>query len=129
MEFHHIGVATTSLKRSIIIYEKLGFQAGNVFHDDIQRVNICFMDKPGHPLIELIEPADEQSPVNKIIEKSGTSPYHFCYHTDDIIRDISLLKENRFIMVVSPVEAVAFGRKRICFCYNKDFGLLELIEN
>jgi methylmalonyl-CoA/ethylmalonyl-CoA epimerase len=128
MEFHHLGVATGNLKKSIEIFIKLGFISDKIIFDEIQKVNICFMRKTGHPDIELIEPADDKSPVLDILNKVGTTPYHLCYFTNDILQDIMELKKNRFILVVKPVEAKAFNNKKICFCYNKDFGLLELVE-
>lgn len=128
MKFHHIGVATRDLNNSIKSYQSLGFKAGEKIFDSIQQVTICFMEKADHPLIELIEPANEKSPVNRILDSVGTSPYHFCYYSDNLTDDISLLKSQKFIIVVKPVEAVAFGNDKICFCYNKDFGLMELIE-
>ena len=128
MEFHHIGVATVSIKKSIEIFEKLGFLAHEVIFDEIQNVNICFLEKIGHPVIELIEPVNEKSPVHNILSKVGTTPYHFCYYTTDIFQEINDLQNNRFLLVVKPVEAVAFNNKKVCFCYNKDFGLIELVE-
>lgn len=128
MEFHHIGVATCNIKKSIEIFEKLGFISGEVIFDKNQKVNICFMRKDGHPDIELVEPSNEKSTVQNILEKVGTAPYHLCYHTNDIFQEILNLKKNKFLLVVNPVEATAFCNKKICFCYHKDFGLIELIE-
>jgi methylmalonyl-CoA/ethylmalonyl-CoA epimerase len=128
MEFHHIGVATHSIKKSIEIFEKMGFHSDEVIFDEIQNVNICFLQMPGHPIIELIEPVNEKSPVRNILDKVGITPYHLCYHTNDIFKEILELQKNKFLLVVKPVEAVAFNNRRVCFCYNKDFGLIELVE-
>jgi methylmalonyl-CoA/ethylmalonyl-CoA epimerase len=103
MEFHHIGVATCDIKKSIEVFQKLGFMSDEVIFDKIQQVNICFLRKTGHPDIELIEPTDEKSPVRN-------------------------MRKSRFLLVVNPVEAIAFNNRKICFCYNKDFGLIELVE-
>jgi methylmalonyl-CoA/ethylmalonyl-CoA epimerase len=128
MKFHHIGHATVNIKRSICIFEQMGFVADKVIHDENQNVNICFVRKEGHPDIELVEPANDTSPVQNILNKVGTGPYHFCYTTEDIMQEIEKLKQNRFIIVVKPVKASAFNSKRISFCYNKDFGLIEIVE-
>jgi methylmalonyl-CoA/ethylmalonyl-CoA epimerase len=128
MEFHHIGVATSNIRKSTDIYKQLGFIPDEVIFDEIQNVNICFLRKPGHPDIELVEPVSEKSPVWNILDKVGTSPYHFCYYTNDILQEILNLKNSKFILIVNPVKAVAFGNNKICFCYNKDFGLIELVE-
>lgn len=128
MEFHHIGVATSNINKSSDIFKQLGFIADKVIFDEIQNVNICFLRKPGHPDIELVEPVNEKSPVWNILDKVGTSPYHFCYYTNDIVNEIQNLKKSKFILVVNPVQATAFNNSKICFCYNKDFGLIELVE-
>jgi methylmalonyl-CoA/ethylmalonyl-CoA epimerase len=128
MKFHHLGIATEDIKRSIELCRNLGFISGEIIRDEIQKVNICFMRKKGHPLIELIEPIDDKSPVRNIVDKMGTSLYHMCYSTKNIYLDIKKLKKENFLMVVKPVEAIAFNSKKVCFCYNKDFGLLELVE-
>jgi hypothetical protein len=36
--------------------------------------------------------------------------------------------KKRFLLVVKPVEAVAFNYRRVCFLYHKDTGLIELLE-
>jgi methylmalonyl-CoA/ethylmalonyl-CoA epimerase len=128
MEFHHIGVATRNIKNSIDVFTKLGFISDEVIFDEIQNVNICFLRKQGHPDIELVEPVSQKSPVWNILDKVGTTPYHFCYYTNDITRDIQNLKQSKFILLVKPVTAKALNNNRICFCYNKDFGLIELVE-
>ena len=128
MEFHHIGVTTHNINKSSNIFKQLGFIADEVIFDEIQNVNICFLRKPGHPDIELVEPVNEKSPVWNILDKVGTSPYHFCYSTNDITKEIFKLKKNKFLLLVEPVEAVALNRNKICFCYHLNFGLIELIE-
>jgi methylmalonyl-CoA/ethylmalonyl-CoA epimerase len=128
MDFHHIGVATTNIGKSIEVFEKLGFISQELVFDEIQNVNICFLVKAGHPDIELIEPVNEKSPVRNILDKVGTTPYHFCYSTNDIIKEISNLKEKKFLLAVKPFEAKAIGNRKICFCYHPGFGLIELLE-
>jgi methylmalonyl-CoA/ethylmalonyl-CoA epimerase len=76
----------------------------------------------------LIEPASDSSSVSKILAKSGVSPYHFCYEVKDIDEAILSLKNSRFILLSKPVNAVAIDNRLICFCYNKSFGLIELVQ-
>ena len=38
MEFHHIGVATCNIKKSIDIFTKLGFKSDEVIFDEIQKL-------------------------------------------------------------------------------------------
>ena len=128
MEFHHIGVATMDIEQSAIAYSLFGYQSGEIIFDPIQRVNLCFLEKEGFPIIELVSPIEETSPVNNILNKNGMIPYHTCYEVDDIMTEISNFKRKKFLVVVNPVPAVAFENRKICFLYSKMTGLIELLE-
>lgn len=86
------------------------------------------MAKADDPLVELVSPLDKSSPVNNILRKVRTSPYHTCYEVEDITETSGELQAKRFGMVVEPVEAVAFEGRRVCFLYNTYVGLVELLE-
>ena len=128
LEFHHVAVATFNIGKSIAKYNELEYTSSEITNDPIQNVNVCFLNKLGHPCIELVEPVDESSPVYQILKKNGTSPYHFCYKVDDIGKTILELKSLKFILLQKPVKARAFNDNKICFMYNKDIGLIELLE-
>ena len=38
------------------------------------------------------------------------------------------LKKKRFILLGKPVEACAINNKKVCFMYNREVGLIELVE-
>lgn len=127
-KFHHIGVATKDVDATASVYEQGGYHRSETVFDPIQNVNICWLTKKGMPTIELLAPVDEKSPVNKTLEKVGVSPYHCCYVVDNIEESIAELKKQRYILVSKPAEAVAFCGSRVCFLYNKNVGLMELVE-
>ena len=126
--FHHVGVASRSIEASTSLYIDAGFQPSKKIHDPIQNVNIAFLKKEGAPLIELVEPVNEDSPVNNILKKVGVSAYHFCYEVDDIYSSIKLLEDKDYILMVEPVNAIAFENRKICFLYNTEVGLIEFLE-
>ena len=64
----------------------------------------------------------------KTLEKVGVSPYHCCYEVDNIEDAVSELRIQKYILVSKPVEAVAFCGSRVCFLFNKNVGLIELVE-
>lgn len=127
--FHHIGVATHSIIKSGKYYLDAGYEVTDIIHDPLQDVNICFVSKTGYPIIELVEPVSDHSPVAKILNKAGVGPYHFCYETKDIIDSILKLKTKRFLPISRPVPAIALGNRMICFLYNIDLGLIELLQS
>ena len=79
-------------------------------------------------MVELVEPINDRSPVNEILKKNGNIPYHFCYEVDGLTEAILEMKKSGFIKIINPVPAKAFNNRLICFLYNKDVGLIELLE-
>jgi len=126
--FHHAGIATESIEKTALLFVEAGYKMSNTVFDPIQNVNISFLEKSDSPLLELVEPVDEKSPVRNILNKVGTSAYHFCYEVDNLDDSITKLRKKRFMLLVKPVEAVAFDGRRICFLYHKETGLIELLE-
>jgi len=126
--FHHIGIATDSIIKTSKYYYEAGYEVGEIIYDPIQHVKVCFINRANTPRIELVEPIDEESPVKNIISKNGVGPYHFCYELDDINEGINNLKLKQFIPLSKPVPAVAFNNRIICFLYNRNIGLVELLQ-
>jgi len=67
-------------------------------------------------------------PVNSIITKSGNTPYHICYSVDNIDEAIKKLKTEGYILMESPSGAVAIDFCKVAFLYNRDVGIIELVE-
>ena len=128
LKFHHIGVATKDIDATASVYVQGGYKRSASIFDPIQNVNICWLTKEGMPTVELLAPVDEKSPVNKTLEKNGVTPYHCCYVVENIEEAVTELKKQRYVMVSKPAEAVAFKGSRVCFLFNKNVGLIELVE-
>jgi methylmalonyl-CoA/ethylmalonyl-CoA epimerase len=127
--FHHIGIACFSIVESKLFYEQLGYLATEVQDDPIQDIRICFLEKPGMPTLELLAPIDEKSPVNRILQSQGVTPYHICYEVDDFDQILTQLrKEEKFVRVSKPAPACAIANRRVAFMFRKDVGLVELVE-
>lgn len=130
LQFHHIGIATDDIEKSISLYEVLGYvsQGLRTVIDPIQKVELAFMFRENHPLIELVSPLDDNSPVRSILNKMRTTPYHTCYEIPVIEESIKDLKKERFVLVQKPTPAIAFNNRKIAFLFHKSFGLIELLE-
>ena len=129
MKVHHYGLATKSIEKSIKAFLTLGYETcSEIIFDPIQGVNLLFLKNENDHLIELVEPAQDENPVSKILAKSGSSLYHICYEIEDFDLKIEELKKQRFVQVIPPTPAVAFDGRRICFLYNPTLGLIELLE-
>lgn len=127
-QFHHIGIATDSILKTSSYYLKMGYVMSEVMYDPVQDVNISFLKKDGMPEIELLEPNSSASPVSRTLEKLGVTPYHVCYSVPDIDVALLELRREKFLPLFKPVGAVALSNKKICFLFNKNFGLIELVE-
>jgi methylmalonyl-CoA/ethylmalonyl-CoA epimerase len=126
--YHHTGVATKDIEITSAFYKNIGYSQSQIVIDEIQNVRICFLSKKNSPLVELVEPINDRSPVNEILKKNGNIPYHFCYEVDGLTEAILEMKKSGFIKIINPVPAKAFNNRLICFLYNKDVGLIELLE-
>ena len=79
-------------------------------------------------MVELLEPVDETSPVNKTLEKNGVTPYHTYYIVDNLEEATAELREMRYVQVRKPADAVAIGNCRVAFYCNKNVGVIKLVE-
>ncbi len=79
-------------------------------------------------LIELISPNNKYSPVQNIIKRNGNTPYHLCFCTENIALKIKELRKNKYTLIESPNPAIAFNNRLVAFLYNKDIGIIELLE-
>ena len=129
MKVHHIGYAVRDINISAEEFEKLGYKKySEIVEDSVRSVFIQFMEKDGY-LIELIAPLNDKSNVCAILKKTGSSPYHFCYEVQNIDIEIENLLNTGYVLIEKPCEAVAIANKKVAFLYNKDIGILELLEN
>ena len=128
LTFHHIGIACRDIAKTQAFYLGQGYTASPVVEDPLQHVRISFLEKEDAPRIELLEPLDDQSPVARTLATSGVSPYHMCYEVQDIEAAVNHLRGQRFLLVNGPVPACAMGDRRIAFLFQKNTGLIELVE-
>ena len=127
--FHHIGLAVKDIDRTAAMYEAGGYKRSDTIFDPMQNVDICWMTKEGMPIVELLAPVDNQSPVCKILEKNGVTPYHTCYVVENIDQAIAELRKQKYVLVSKPVEAIAIHNCRVAFLHNRHVGLIELVES
>ena len=126
--FHHIGYAVKDIEASAKLYLEAGWLLSEVVIDSIQNAKIAFLSKEGMPQIEFVAPVDEKSPIVKTLEKSGNSPYHICYEVDNIDEAVADLRKQKYIKLFNPVPAVGIMHKKICYLFNAQVGLIEIVK-
>lgn len=111
------------------MYRLMGFHEETpVYEDPIQRVRVQFVSAGSDMLVELIEPAEEGSPVSRHLQKHGPGLVHLCYLTADIEGACTYVREHGGIVTCEPVPAVAFAGRRIAFIYWNSL-VMEFLES
>jgi methylmalonyl-CoA/ethylmalonyl-CoA epimerase len=128
---HHLGLAVASIAA---VVEKFAASMsaqwdGQIIHDPLQKVRVAFLKpaNPRNPVFELVEPADEASPISSFLKKRA-GLHHVCYEIDDLGSAIEAARAERWVIVSEPKPAVAFGGRRIAWICSRHFLLLELLE-
>jgi methylmalonyl-CoA/ethylmalonyl-CoA epimerase len=126
--FHHIGIATRSLEKCIQTFQDLGYEASVIKIEPSQKVKICFLNKTGSPVLEVIQPMEADSPISRLVKNNGTTPYHICYEVDDIQLAIAEMEEFNFRLLFTPLISEAMDTGLFCYLFSPNAGLIELYQ-
>ena len=130
MKLHHIGIVVKNIQESLgELTNYLNFESTTVPSlVGSQKVNICFL-KTNNVFLELIEPAQENSPISDFV-KTGGGFHHLCFEVDDIHLELEKMKKNGARVVVDVVKG--FEDHLIAFVMldtkNTNCKLIELAE-
>ena len=130
MKLHHIGIVVENIQKSLGELTKcLDFESITMPSlVGSQKVNICFL-KTNNVFLELIEPAEENSPISNFIKKGGGF-HHLCFEVDDIHLELEKMKKNGARIVVDVVKG--FEERLTAFVMldmkNTNCNLIELAE-
>ena len=130
MKLHHIGIVVQNINESLgEISNFLNFESTSLPTTvGSQKVNICFL-KTNNVYIELIEPADPDSPIISFV-KEGGGFHHLCFEVDDIQQEIDKMVKKGAHLVVAPVKG--FEDRLIAFLMlnmkKTKCNLIELVE-
>ena len=131
---HHVGFVVRSLPGTEALFAALGYdRVGQIVEDPRQDAAIVFLGRrcaaTGEPLVELICPRSEQSPVHAFSRESRFRIHHLCFAVDDIEAATAASVASRRVHPVTPIVAApAIGDRRIVFLFSRETGLLELVE-
>jgi methylmalonyl-CoA/ethylmalonyl-CoA epimerase len=122
-----VGFAVADLEKAASFFrDVLGASLTEPVVDPIQKVQIRFARFEGGT-VELVAPAGEGSPVDKVLARGGGC-YHLCFETPDIDAALGGLRQKQCLPTGPAVPAVAFGGRRVCFLYHREGRLIELVE-
>lgn len=130
MKLHHIGIVVPKIEDSLGELTKF-FQFETISVPSLigtQKVNVCFL-KIGEPFLELIEPAEEDSPVSTFV-RNGGGFHHLCFEVKDLHKKIGEMVQNGARVVVEPV--IGFENRLISFVFlnmkTTKCNLIEFVE-
>ena len=130
MKLHHIGIIVKNIQKSLgEVTQYLDFESITMpTLVGSQKVNICFL-KTNNVFLELIEPAEENTPISNFIKKGGGF-HHLCFEVDDIHLELEKMKKNGARVIVDVVNG--FEGRLTAFVMldmkNTNCNLIELAE-
>jgi len=130
LKLHHIGIVVENIQKSLgEITQYLTFESATMPSlVGSQKVNICFL-KTNNVFLELIEPAQENSPISNFIKKGGGF-HHLCFEVDDIHLELEKMEKNGAHIIVDVVKG--FEDRLTAFVMldmkNTNCNLIELAE-
>jgi len=129
LKVDHIGIAVTSLQKSIPLFEKLlNTSCYKTEEVSTESVTTAFFQK-GETKIELLESTTQDGMIQKYIEKKGEGIHHIAFDVKDIYAEMNRLKSEGFILINDEPKNGA-DNKLICFFHPKSTGgiLIELCQ-
>lgn len=131
MNFDHVGIAVKDIEdyfnstlRTVLGVSKLS----EIVVDPIQNCKIAFATSSNGVRLELIEPLNDQSPVNQILQKKKGGLYHLCFISENFDDDVQKCISNKFIPLGKALPAIAFENRRVIFFSTPTFEIIELVE-
>ena len=135
----HIGIATSNLDDASLFWELLGLTQSmddEVVEDQgvktrffsTSTTEACPESHP--PMVELLEPTGEDTPIGRFLEKRGPGVQQICFRVGDLEGLIAHLVANG-IRMIDQEPRIGAGGKRIVFVHPKSTGgvLVELTES
>lgn len=123
----HLGIAVAALNDALPFYrDVLGMP--EVALDDADGARIAGV-AAGEALVELLEPAAEETPIGKFIAKRGPGIHHICFAVADIDAMLDRCKAAG-VRLIDQTPRIGAEGKRIAFLHPSSTGgvLVELSE-
>ena len=125
----HVGIATTSLKESMALYEGV-FGLRTVLHEELadQGAEVIML-QCGDSRIELLAPLRDDSPVGTFLAERGAGVHHVAYRVHNLPEALARCRAAG-LQMVDEVPRVGAGGHLVAFLHPRSAGrvLIELVE-
>jgi methylmalonyl-CoA epimerase len=128
-KINHIAVAVNNVEEAAKFYEQvLGLKLTGVEVVTAQKTKVGFF-KIGESNIELVQPAEPDSPLVKFLETKGQGIHHICFEVEDVEAEMKAYLEKGATMVDQKPRPGAHNTK-VAFVHPKSSNgvLIELCE-
>jgi methylmalonyl-CoA/ethylmalonyl-CoA epimerase len=126
---NHIAVAVNNIEEAAKFYQTiLGLTLSGVEIVTAQKTKVGFF-KIGESNIELVQPAEPDSPLVKYLETRGQGIHHICFEVDNVEAEVKAFLEKGATMVDQKPRPGAHNTK-VAFVHPKSSSgvLIELCE-
>lgn len=123
----HVGIALESLDAAIPFFrDVLGLSEVDINDSDGANIEAF---AAGESLVELLEPAADDTPIGRFISKRGPGIHHICFAVDDLDGAIDRCRTHGIRLIDEKPRIGAEG-KRIAFIHPSSTAgiLIELSE-
>ena len=123
----HVGIAVRDIDALMSFYsDVLGMAVHPLGNSDGARITGF---TAGDALVELLEPADDESPIGKFIAKRGPGIHHVCFVVDDLAAALERCR-GAGIRLIDEEPRIGAEGKPIAFLHPSSTGgvLIELTE-
>jgi len=128
-KINHIAIAVNNLEEAAKFYQEvMGLDLSGVEVVTAQKTRVGFF-KIGESSIELVQPAEPDSPLTKFLEAKGPGIHHICFEVDDVETEVKAFLEKGATMVDRKPRPGAHDTK-VAFVHPKSSSgvLIELCE-
>jgi methylmalonyl-CoA/ethylmalonyl-CoA epimerase len=117
-KIEHIGIAVKNLEAANILFAKLfGKQHYKIEGVEREGVQTSFF-MMGETKVELLQATNDESAIEKFIEKRGEGIHHIAFAVDDIYAEMKRMEAEGFILLnKEPLPGA--DNKLICFLHPK----------
>ncbi len=129
MHIDHIGVAVSDIEEAARVYKLLGLEIKNIEEVPSQKVRVAMLPL-GESKVELLEPLEPDSPIQKFMDKKGSGIHHLAVAVDDVQAELEKLKKEG-VRLINEEPVPGAGGALIAFVHPKETGgvLLELCQH
>jgi len=128
-KINHIAIAVNNIEEAAKFYQEvMGLTLIGVEVVTAQKTRVGFF-KIGESNIELVQPAEPDSPLTKFLETKGQGIHHLCFEVDDVEAEVKAFLEKGATMIDQKPRPGAHGTK-VAFVHPKSSNgvLIELCE-